>query len=290
MRRSVAAARASATLSYSEAERRYHQAVNTARSLPRARLSEDTVIVSTYDAIPPARILYTNCLHAGLRCSLLEPSYASVSLIPYRETGNIIVFTRNPRSLRVVNLAEASSLLGLEVTVVTPPPHPAVRERLESVGAEVIEVEEPSLLVMSIASALWTPKLMGAREERVRAELEDLPSALRWVEEKMRVRLSSLREVNPRPPLYTPIAAPGAYYHCLALRCGAPLPVEAVLSVDLEPSIIYLSSVELHDYRDLLTIPKKGIDKGLIVEVNADPVTAGLYSVLAAVLITGMMI
>jgi hypothetical protein len=74
------------------------------------------------------------------------------------------------------------------------------------------------------------------------------------------------------------------------LNCGVPIPLEAILQVDMDRSIIYASAVEIHDYKDILSIPRRGLNRDLLVQINSDPVTAGLYSVLAAFLITGRAI
>ncbi len=277
-------------LSYSEIERKYREALDRARRLSKPRLGRDTIVAATYDSMPAARILYMGCLHAGLPCTLAEPTLASVSIAPYRETGSVVAFTSNPKSLRIVNLAEAASLLGLEVSVVAPSLHPAVRERLESVGAEIILAGDPGLLTMSIAATLWVPKLMGAREARFRAELEELGSALEWLAGGAARSYMEMRgESLSKPPLYTPIAAPGAYYHCVALRCGVPIPLEAAALSGYQGSIIYASSVEIHDYRDILSTPGR-ITRRLLIQIGSDPVTAGLYSVLAAALVTGRVV
>lgn len=277
-------------LSYSEIDKKYQAALDRARGLPKPGLGRDSIIVATYDSMPAARILYMGCLHAGLPCTLAEPTLASVSITPYRETGSVVAFTSNPKSLRIVNLAEAASILGLDVWVVAPSLHPAVRERLESAGAEIILTGDPGLLTMSIAATLWVPKLMGAREARFRAELEELGSALEWlaggaVQGYMEMRSEGLS----KPPLYTPIAAPGAFYHCVALRCGVPIPLEAAALSGYQGSIVYASSVEIHDYRDILSSPGR-VSRRLLIQIGSDPVTAGLYSVLAAALVTGRVV
>ena len=270
--------------------RKIQDAIAKARSLPKPSIEEDTIIAATYDAWPAARILYTSCLHSGRTCALAEATLASTSIIPYRETGPVIAFTTNPRSLRTVNLAEAAGILGLDVTVVAPSIHPAVRERLEMSGATIIETGEPGLLIMSIATALWAPPMMGAREARLRGELEELDSAPEWLIKGALRNMGVIGEDSlSSPPLYTPIAAPGAYYHCIALQCGAPIPLDAASKSRFPSSIVYATSVEQHDYRDILALSLK-IKRDLVILINSDPVTAGLYSVMAAALITGRAI
>ena len=279
-------------LSFEALERAYQDALSKARGLPRPRVGDDTLIASGLDSLPAARILYTACLHAGIRCTLAEPTFLAMSLIPYRETGGIVLFARDPRSLRVVALSEAAGILGLDVVVVGPEMHPAVEERLEASGVERITVPEPSLLVMSIAAALWSPRMMGAREPRLRRELEELPTALGWVRDSVvRGAAEGLGERIARPPMYTPVAAPGAFYHCLALSCGLPIPLEAArLLGGLSGGLVYASSIEIQVYKDLLMGPRAPARGSRVLLINSDPVTAGLYSVLAAMIITGRVV
>ncbi len=288
MRRSAHAARPSVQRSSSSPEDAYKEALSQAKTWERPRIREDTLIVATPDALPAAQILYMGCLHAGVKCTLSDPTLASMSILPYREIASIIAFTTQKRSLRVVNLAETASLLGTDVTVVGPKMHPAVEERLESLGVHLITLKDPLLLSMSILATLWIPRLMGTREERVRRELEELSTALEWVKGKIRFPVP-IGENSRSPPLYTPMTAPGSYYHCIALRCGIPVPLDAY-SFMPHGDILYISGVELHNYKDVMSFRGPPVPTQGVILIDSDPVTVGLYSVVAALLITGIPI
>ncbi len=278
--------------SYDELERVYHEALSTARTLPRIEPGEDAVIASTLKALPAARILYNAYLQGGHRALLVEPTEASLGVISYRETGEILIYQADSRSLRVVNLAEAAGLLGLHVTVIGPEVHPAVRERLEYSGADIVEVGGPAPLLSMAAYSLYiAPRLLGAREQRYREELGHLDSALEWVREKLGGSLQALQAAFRLQPYYTPLTYSGALYQCLAARCGIPAPLEALQVVgrgSYSGGLVYVTGVEEHDYKDiLLSIGLHAHGRLHKILIDTDPVTAGFYSILAALLTVG---
>ncbi len=276
----------------SSLEKAYIVALREARGLGKPEVRDDTIIAYTREAEPPALILYRSLLHSGMRVQLASASEAGIHVIPYRETGPLVMFNLEKRDARVIHTLEAASLLGLEAYLVSPPMHPAYEEKLDSLGVERIVVNSQyPLLVMSLSALLWTPRMMGGREDRLRGELEELESAFSWVESRVEsVRAEGLGEASNI--LYTPSMAPGAYYHCYTLpTCIQPAPLEYMARLTRgSTALVYVNGVEEHDYRSLLVNAAMMGIRAVQVRLNTDPVTSGLYAILAAIALTGTIL
>ncbi len=273
-------------------ERAYAEALSAAKTLPAPRLADDTIVVYGRGGLAPAHTLYISLLHAGLRAQLAPATEASVHVLPYRETGPVVIYTRDPRDLRALNAAMAATHLGLRVSLVAPRLHEAVEEQLDVLGVERILVpgKAPPLLTMTVASVIWTPQLMGAREARVRAEIDALHEALDWVSRAFHGVLPAAREAAGAPPLYTPTTLPGAAYHGEAVG-ERPLPLEEADSLARgDAAVAYVAGVERHDYKDVLMRARLRGVRIVEIPLDTDPVTATLYSVLAAMLVTGRIL
>ncbi len=278
--------------SFNELEKIYHQALSHAKTLPELEIGEETIIVSTTRAIPAAKTLFTGILHSGKTAIFSMPTEAMYHLIPYRETGNLIVYYMEPRSLRIVGIAESAGLLGLETTFIGPRMHPAVRERVEQQGAQIIEVtNQYPLLTMSIYSLLRVPRLLGARDERFRAEIDELDSALAWVNEWIQPIFNKIDAEGNRLNLqifYTPITEPGAYYY-YNITGVYPRPLDT-LDPAREKGLVMISSVEELTYKDILVQYSMRYGTASVVRIDTDPVTASLYSILATIMLTGKIV
>ena len=266
-------------------DKAYAEALSAARLLPRPRLGDDTIVVHGRGGLAAAYTLFLALAHSGARAVLLRPLEAAVHVLPYRETGPLVIYTRDPRDLRSLNAAMAGVHLGLEVYLVAPPLHEALEEQLESLGVERIRVPPaaPPLLTMVLASLHWAPKMMGAREERLRREIGELDTALDWL------RDSQARALAGEPPslvLYTPAALPGAAYHAEAVG-GEARPLEEALGLGPgSRAVAYTVGVERHGYKDIILRARTSRVELVEVPIDTDPVTATVYSVLAAMLLT----
>ena len=272
-----------------EPDKAYAEALSAARLLPRPRLEDDTVIAYGRGGLAAAYTLFLALSHSGARAMLLRPMEAAVHVLPYRETGPLVIYTRDPRDLRSLNAAMAGVHLGLEVYLVAPELHPALEEQLESLGVERIRVprQAPPLLTMVLASLHWAPKMMGAREERLRREIGELDSALDWLKT---TQAAALGVEPPRLALYTPAALPGAAYHAEALGGDArPLEDAAGLGPGAR-AVAYTVGVERHGYKDIILQARTRRVELVEVPIDTDPVTAAAYSVMAAMLLTGRVL
>jgi len=267
-------------------EKCYLEALRGAEELPHISLGEGTLIAYSRGAEPPAYTLYTATLHAGLRTRIASAVEASVHLLPYRDQDRVVVFTLNPRDPRALNTAITAALLGVKVTLITPPLHEAYEERVRVHDVEVVKVESRyPLLAMTAAALMWTPRLMGFREGRIRGEISSLKDALKWVYESYKELVEG--GAGYEIAAYTPSTRPGAYYYCRATGCREPIPLEAVAELPRGLKVLgLLTTAEEHAYRDLILLAKT---QGVQVEVatfNTDPVTATLYSTLLALTTT----
>ena len=278
----------------------YHDTLSAARLTPKPGILEpgrieDLVVAYTPRSEPAARILYTGILHSGGRAILAPLSEAATSIVPYKEPGGLLVLHDDPRSLRLVTLSEAAGLLGVETVVVGRRLHPAVEERLEASGAEIVEVEAPAPILALAAIALyWAPKLMGAREARYREELEHLETALEWVEERLPHARTPPTGDSITIASYTPLAKPGAVYHHVLEGGPPPVPLESLPDLRLPrtfktSTIVYTTGVEEFNYKDILVRLGLRGPKPLLIRIDTDPVTAGFYSMLAAGLLAGKL-
>ncbi len=269
----------------SSPEEAYRQALDTARRLPRPRLEGEVLVAYTGAAEAPARILYTALTHSGSKALIAHSVEAARHIVPYRDIDTVLIYSPSGRDPRSLGLAETASLLGVgRVALVTPQMHPAYREKAESLGVELVELpgKAPPILAMALASLHWAPKQMGPRAGRLEAEIGELDSALEWARETL--------EATPGyaglEALYTPAAKPGAIYHCTTTGC-TPRPLEAVLSMPRgAEAVAYVTSVDEQDYRDVLASHAARGVRLHVIRINTDPITAGLYSILAALLIT----
>ncbi|MEB3759225.1 MAG: hypothetical protein GSR81_00050 [Desulfurococcales archaeon] len=271
--------------SYEELEKSYSKALERAKALPRIQIGDETIIVSTTRARAAARILYMGILHSGKQVFLSSPTEAMYHLLPYRETGKVVVFNDEPRSLRIVGLAESAGLLGAETTIITPSLHPAVKERIQQQNAELIEVpDKDPLLIMALYALLNTPSLMGSRQERFQAELDHLDSALEWMRDKITVEEPRLLE-NSETLYYTPATEPGGYYY-YALTGKYPLPLDALMPGKAK-GLVIITGVEELTYKDIIMQYRIRGGQRRILKIDTDPITAGLYSILAVILLIG---
>ncbi|MEB3779190.1 MAG: hypothetical protein GSR85_03045 [Desulfurococcales archaeon] len=270
----------------------YIHALSMAKKLPKPELGEDSIISFSGGAEPPAFILYRALLHSGVKAQLASASEVGVHIIPYRETGPLILFNVGEKDSRVIHTLEAASLLGIRAYLISPPMHPAYEEKVESLGVERILIDSRyPLLVMSLSSLFWSPRMMGGREGRFRAELGELESAFSWIASKIK-GLDHKEARNVNIVFYTPSMAPGAYYHCYTLpTCIQPAQLEYALRLGRGArGIAYINGVEEHDYKDvIITTTLKGV-KLSIVKLDTDPVTSGLYAILAAISLTGTIL
>ncbi len=268
-----------------EIEAGYLEALEAARRKPRPGLGRDVVIAYTGPGKAAAHTLYLAMTHAGVEATLAHATVASVHILPYRETGTVVAFTLDDRDARIVNLAMAARLLGSEAYIISPRPHPAVEEAIESTGATIIELESTAPLAESvITSLLWRPPLMGAREERMRREIEALDSAAEWACE----RYGDLADTEPGPAYYSPTALPAGVHHRVLGYDARPLEDVAVARRG-EEAIVYLAGVEEHDYKDLLFRARINGARLRVARIDTDPVTGSLYSLLAAAVHTGRL-
>ncbi|MCE4601619.1 MAG: hypothetical protein F7B18_00370 [Desulfurococcales archaeon] len=263
----------------------YKRALDTAQGLPRPRLEGEVLVAYTGAAEAPARILYTALTHSGSKALIAHAVEAARHIVPYRDIDTVLIYSPSGRDPRTLSLAETASLVGGgRVALVTPQMHPAYREKAESLGVDLVELTSraPPILAMALASLYWAPKQMGPRAGRLEAEVGELASALEWAIETL--------GANPGhaglEALYTPAAKPGAIYHCAATGC-MPRPLEAVLSMHRgAEAVAYMTSVDEQDYRDVTASHTARGIKLHVIRINTDPITAGLYSILAALLIT----
>jgi len=272
-------------------EKAFREAIEIAKSLPKAEIGDDTIIAYSGGGKPPALNLYIALIQAGARATIAPASLAASSILPYRETGTVIVFTNSGRDARAVNLLMAASSLGVKAYLVSPPLHPAVEDLVASLEAETITVEaEATLLTMMIATLHWRPQLMGAREQRIREEIEALPEAWEWVQERYSDVLNTARKSVPARTYYSSLLEAAARYHTLASgRPSYELEDSLLIEARGERPLLYVSSVEAHNYKDiLLGLTMKGV-RPLKVEVNTDPVTANIYASIIAGIISGRL-
>lgn len=267
------------------------EAIRGARRLDGPPIRDDAIITYTWDAKPAAHILYLALLHAGLRATLAHAALASVHIVPYRETGTVVAYTSSDRDVRVVNIAMAASALGLEVYVVGPEMHPAVEETLDQTGAKRITVPgENPLLTMMVASLLWRPRLLGAREERVRGEVEALPEALEWVESRYSREIEQASQGGYDGILYTPSIEAAALYHSMLTGIPASPLDEVVRTRPSSRYLAYIAGVDEHNYRDLLLKASLSQVKIARVMVDTDPVTLNIYGAMIASLALGRVL
>ena len=266
----------------------YSRALSVARRLRGPEVGDGSLIVSSSMAEAAGLTLYMAALHSGARVYHSTPTEAAIHIIPYRDDiERVVLFTMGVKDSRALSLAETGIIMELDVTVVGPEMHQAYESRLEDLGVERIVVPgRAPLLSMVIASLYWAPKLMGARDERYRRELEELDSALEWAESRYSSLISEASKVGYTSVYYTPSTRPGAFYY-KAVKAGAnALPIEESLNA-MDNGIVFLSSVEESFYRDLLLACKvRGVDLK-VFNLNTDPVMSTVYSVILSALVTG---
>ena len=272
-------------------EKAFKEAIKVAERLPRPEIGDDAIIAYSGGGKPSALTLYIALIQAGARATLTPASLAATSILPYRETGAVIVYTDSGRDVRAVNLLMAASSLGVKAYLISPPLHPAVEDLVASLEANTITVEaEATLLTMMIAALHWRPQLMGAREQRIREELEVLPDALGWVQERYSDVLSAAQGNIPARAYYSPLMEAAArYYTLISGKPSYELEESLLIEARGEKPLLFVSSVEAHNYKDiLLGLSMKGV-RPLKIEVNTDPVTANIYASILAGVISGRL-
>ncbi|MCE4619593.1 MAG: hypothetical protein F7C33_01060 [Desulfurococcales archaeon] len=272
-------------------EATFKNAIRIAKSLPQPEIGDDTIIAYSSGGKPPALNLYIALIQAGARATIAPASLVATSILPYRETGTVIAFSNSGRDARAINLLMAASSLGVKAYLVAPPLHPAVEDLVASLEAETITVEsEATLLTMMIATLHWRPQLMGAREQRIQEEIEALPEAWEWIQERYSDVLGAAQDDVPARAYYSPLMEAAAQYHTLA--SGKPsyeLEDSLLIEARGERPLLFLSSVEAYNYKDiLLGLAMRGV-RPLRVEVNTDPVTANIYASIIAGIISGRL-
>ncbi len=272
----------------------FREALREARSSERPRLSGEVIVAASPGAEPPARVLYLGVLHSGSRSVYTRPSEAALHFMPYRDfDATLVVFTLDPKDTRALHAVEAAVNLGVSAYVVAPRLHPAYEERLRELGSGYVRIESRSpLLAMTLAALHWVPDMQGFRRERFRAEVESLDDAAEWVEENYGRELEEAREAvsggGGLAAYYTPTGYAGARYLSLALGTRTA-PLEEAPKIG-SPGVAFMASVEEPSYRDVLLSARVRGLKLHVININTDPVTAGIYSVIAAALIAGKAI
>ncbi len=269
------------------------RSLSDARSLPRLSLSGDLLIVSSQEASAAARILYVGALSSGARAVLTGATEASVLLMPYREVGRVVAYAVSPRDSRVVRAVEEALMLGSETYLVAPRLHEALEARL-SRHEGLMRVEVPAstpLMTMIFASAIWSPRPMGARASRIEAELQTLEEAPQWVLQTFSGQVSEVASLVSFSAFYTPAAEPGARYLCLASdRCESARPLDELSRFKGEAAVLMETTSEAHDYGDLeVGAAARGL-RTVRVIINTDPITAGVYSAIFGALAAGRVV
>lgn len=260
----------------------YFSALEIAKRL-RLELRSGDVISFSRGGEPAASILYLASLHAGVDVRLASAVELSYHLLPYAEKGRVIIFSPK-RDTRAISAAISASILGAQVVFVAPDQGAAVEERLKMREIERIVIGGRSpIMSSSLLAALSAPRLMGFREERVRKELSLLNEALHWLKDI----LKGLEGVLFNAVLYTPVTRAGAYYYKHAAGCAEPAPLESLAEMSAERILLLYSSVEEMDYRDVLSSRPP---QASALRIDADPVTASIYSVIAAAIIAGRVV
>lgn len=253
-------------------------ALREASKLPQLSLEGEVLVTYTGKAKPAASSLYIALLHSGVKAWLAHSALASVHILPYREVGRVVAFTLDERDARTVNLAMASHILGVPVHVVGPRLHEAVEETLGDLGVERVVVENDSPLFVMMAAALyWRPKLMGAREERVRGEVAVIEESIGWVRERFRVEAEAVSRRDYEAVLYTPSMEAGALY--AGQLAGVPVePLDDLAGRGLLKAVAFVAGVDEHNYRDiLLGASLRGARLARIL-IDTDPVTVNIYA------------
>ena len=273
-------------------------AIASAGAAGRPRLpGSDVVVVYTPGSEPPAHLLYIAYLHAGRRAWLAGAVEASLHILPYREdVAGVVVFTPGGRDGQAVMAAEQASMLGVETLVAGPRLHPAYEEKLSTLPAErlVVQGEHP-LMAASIAALLWAPRPLGARAARLGGELEALPGAAEWVWDRFSPAIEALASEPPGVVLYTPATAAAAFYAASiqAAVAGRP-PILAPLAYahqapTTERALALYTELERSMLRERLTTAVVRGVRIIQVNINTDPITAGVYGMLVAAAAYGEM-
>ncbi len=278
----------------SELKDKVAAAISSARSLPRPKVVDGTLIISSLSAMPSARLLYNAVATLGMQATLAGPTEASVLLMPYRDFNSVIVFALAPRDSRSLRAAEEAAMMGMETYFVSPRMDESIEQRLklhDNISRITVPGEAP-LLTMMAASALWAPLPSSSRGERLRGELGSLDSALEWVSGRYADAIASASRLESYDVAYTSATQPGALYLCrVSNRCAAAYIIdevsEAYSKLSAQGIVLLTTTAEDHDYRDvelMLSMRRANVIK---IELNVDPVTAGLYAAFVAVALGG---
>jgi len=272
------------------------KSLEEAREIPKPEINDIDLIVYSTNSYPPAHILYASLLHSGKRTILTSSAEASIHILPYRENiGKIIAFVYDRKDPSIINLAQVSSLLNIDLRIYGPKLHPAYEEKLENLNVKKINVElDAPLITLSLASLLWTWKMLPARRsERIKNEIDEMESSPQWLEERYGSEIDTIKDIGKlNYVLYTFSTKPGAEYFRLLLKeikntPPKPLELEKISEIEEESKIItYISTVEEHFYPNIrLEAQIKRLNQ-IIIRFNTDPLTTGIYSMIFSSLIS----
>jgi len=202
-------------------------------------------------------------------------------VLPYRETGPLIVYTLDPKDNRAVNAVMAASSLGVPAVLIAPPMHPAVEDLLGQLAVERITIPagpDPEA-AMAAHALLSAPPMQGARKGRLEGELGALEEAPRWLLEEKRDLVEASGPAAHT--LYSPVGEPAAHAHA-RLHGSRPGPLGGPWAPGRgEEAVVFTSSVEAHDYRDILTRLRMGGVRLRVASITTDPVSGAFYLLLA---------
>jgi len=238
------------------------------------------VIAYGAGGLPAAKILYLAYLHSGTPATLAPATLASVHVLPYRETGPLIIYTLDPKDNRAVNALMAASSLGVRAVLVAPPMHPAVEDLIAQLAVERITVPagpDPEV-AMAAHALLSAPPMLGARRGRLDEELAALEEAPRWLVEEKRDIVEAAGPAGLA--LYTPVGEPAARAHA-RLHGSLPAPLGEARAERGEEAVVFTAGVEAHDYRDILTRLRLGGARLRVASIPTDPVSGAFYLLLA---------
>ncbi|MDP8002817.1 MAG: hypothetical protein RAK17_01310, partial [Caldisphaera sp.] len=170
-------------MQYNDLSIKLNNSLEIARSLKKPEIKDNALIVSDTSSRPAAKILYISLLNSGYSPFLYTPAEISVYVLPYNEKySNIIIFSSSQKDSRAVHAAEVATIMNYNVTFISPNMNEALEERLDYLKVNRIKINsENPVITMSLASLIWSPPLMGFREDRIRKEISEIGSSYDWL-------------------------------------------------------------------------------------------------------------